>query len=163
MSATQTVTVSASYTSGGVTRTASRTVSIVNVPGPSPAAPGNMTISGPVTSPPSETWRLSWEPVTTYLSGAPIEAGRSVRYIAYWTRDPLMAQDSLLPLASSITATSIVFSPAANGMIDNERVYFTAVAVLSDTGDPSSPAAEVAWVVSNRGPSAPGRGSIKKK
>jgi hypothetical protein len=160
VSATQTVTVSASYTSGSVTRTASRSVSIVNVPSSSPASPGNMQISGPVTISPSETWQLSWDSVSTYLGGAVLEASRPVRYTAYWTRDPTLAVGTLHPLATSISATSVVFSPAASAMVNNERVYFAAVAVLSDTGDPSPLSASLSWVVSNQGPFAPAGGSI---
>jgi hypothetical protein len=163
VSATQTVTVSASYTSGSVTRTASQSVSIVNIPSSTPATPGNMMISGPVTPPPSETWQLSWDTVSTYLNGVVLEASRPVRYTAYWTRDPTLATGTLHPLASSISATSVVFSPAASAMVNNERVYFAAIAVLSDTGDPSPLSAGLSWVVSNQGPDVPTGGSIQQR
>ncbi|MBI5906236.1 MAG: hypothetical protein HZB86_11955 [Deltaproteobacteria bacterium] len=101
--------------------------------------------------------------MTTYQSGAPLEGSRPVRYTVYWTRDPALTPGTLMPIASPVSATSIVFSPAASAMVHNERVYFAAVAVLADTGDPSLLSADLTWVVSNRGPSAPAAGSIKKK
>ena len=162
VSANQTVTVSASYTSGSVTRTASRTVTVVNVPSSVPAAPGNMTISGPISHSP-ETWQLAWDPVTKYAGGAALETSRPVRYTVYWTRDPTMAPGTLIPLASLLPGTSIDFPPGAHAMANNERVYFTAVAVLSDTGDQSSLSADLSWVVSNRGPDKPTGASILKK
>ena len=35
----------------------------------------------------AEPRTISWNPVTTYTDGTPIEAGKTVSYSAYWTTD----------------------------------------------------------------------------
>ena len=40
----------------------------------------------------AETRTISWDPVTTYTDGTPIEAGKTVTYSAYWTTDPGLAR-----------------------------------------------------------------------
>jgi hypothetical protein len=47
-------------------------------------------------------------------------------------------------------------------MVRNQLIYLTARAIL-DTGDPSSLAASIEWVVANAGPAPPAGGSIIKK
>lgn len=155
----QTVTVTASYTSGGVTRTATRTVSIVDVPSLAPAAPQNMGITGPVSTVPTEVWRIAWEPVTTYADGTPLEPGRTVRYTAYWTDDPALSAGSLRQLASSISTTAFDFDPIASRMVKNKEAYLMVRAVL-DNGGQSPLAVALAWVAANEGPVPPAGGKI---
>ena len=158
----QTVTVTASYTSGGVTRTATRSVSIVDVPGLPPAAPRNMGITGPVSTTPTEVWRIAWEPVTTYADGTPLEPGRTVRYTAYWTDDPALSAGSLRQLAAAISATSFDFDPIARQMVKNREAFLMVQAVL-DNGSQSSLDAALAWVAANEGPVPPAAGKIIKQ
>jgi hypothetical protein len=162
VTANQSATVTASYTSGGVTRTATLGVTIVNVAGPPPAAPGNIGISGPISSSPTELWRLNWDPVTTYADGALLVAGRTVRYTAYWTDDPALSAGSLRQLASLFSTTHVDFDPVARVMPVNQPAWLTVRSIL-DTGDQSSLAASIEWVVANAGPVAPSGGSIIKK
>jgi hypothetical protein len=154
----QTATVTASY--GG--RTGTMSVTIVDVPGKSPAVPKNIGITGPISSGATVVWRLAWDPVTTYANGAPLEAGRTVRYATYWTDDPALSAASLRQLASSASAATVDFDPVARVMPANRPVYLTVQSVL-DNGDPSSLAASIEWVVANTGPAPPAGGIIKKK
>ena len=162
VTANQTATVTASYTSGGVTKTATRAVTIVNVAATAPAAPRNIGIAGPTSSVPAEIWRLNWDSVTTKWDGTPIDPGRTIRYMAYWSDDPALSAGSLRQLASPISGTTLDFDPFANLMAKNQVVYLTVGAIL-DTGDPSSLAASIPWRVSNEGPIPPGLGKIYKK
>jgi hypothetical protein len=131
------------------------------VPGMLLGSPENMTISGlPLPSPGS--WRIAWDPVTKYADGQELPSGRTVRYDVYWTRDPALAGDALVPLASSITVPSADFAPQSEGMENNERVYFTVMASL-DTGEESAFSGGLAWRVSNKGPGPPARGKIVKR
>ena len=118
----QTVTVTASY--GGLTGT--RSVTIVDVPGPAPAAPKNIGITGPIVSVPTELWRLNWDPVTTYADDAPLDPGRTVRYTVYWTDDPALTAGSLRLLASSVPANMVDFDPLGYPMVRNQLIYLTA-------------------------------------
>ena len=160
VTSSQMVTVTANY--GG--KTGTKSVTIVNVTGAAPAAPKNIGISGPTSTSQAETWRLDWEPVTTYWDGTPIDAGagRTVRYTAYWTDDPALSAASLRQLASSISGTILDFDPSGNQMEKNRVVYLTVRAIL-DTGEPSSLAPSLIWRVSNVGPVPPGQGKIIKK
>ena len=158
VTSSQTVTVTANY--GG--KTGTRSVTIVNVTGAAPAAPKNIGICGPTSTSPTETWRLDWEPVTTNRDGKPIDAGRTVRYTAYWTDDPALSAASLRQLASSISGTTLDFDPSGNQMAKNGVAYLTVRAIL-DTGEPSSLAPSLIWRVSNVGPVPPGQGKIIKK
>jgi hypothetical protein len=154
----QTVTVTASY--GG--KTATKSVTIADVPGALPAAPRNIDIAGPISTVPTDIWRLSWDPVTTNWNGASLDPGRTVRYTVYWTDDPALTAASLRQLASSISGTTLDFDPSANQMAKNKIVYLTVRAIL-DTGDPSSLASSLTWRVENAGPVPPGQGRIIKK
>jgi hypothetical protein len=154
----QTVTVTATY--GG--RTGTMSVTIVDVPGPAPAAPKNMGITGPISSGPTELWRIAWDPVTTYANDAPLDPGRTVRYTAYWTDDPALSAGSLRQLSSLISATTVDFDPVARLMPINQPAYLTVRSIL-DNGDSSSLADSIEWVVANAGPVAPVGGQIIKK
>ncbi len=162
VTANQSATVTASYTSGGVTKTASQSVTIVDVPGPPPAAPKNIGITGPISSGATEVWRIAWDPVTTYADDAPLEPGRTVRYTAYWTDDPALTTGSLRQLASLISVPTVDIDPIARLMPINQPAYLTVQSIL-DNGDRSSLAASLEWVVANAGPVAPAGGTIIKK
>jgi len=157
----QPVTVSASYTAGGVTRTATASVTVLDVPVDTPAAPQNITVDGPVATIPSKQFRLQWEAVTSYADGTPI-AEESVTYTAYWTTDPGLSAGTLQPLASSISTNTVDFDPAAAGMAHNQRVYLTTRAMLG-AGRQSSLSGAVPWKASNNGPIPPANGRIYKK
>jgi hypothetical protein len=159
--ANQAVTVAASYTSGGVTRTATRAVTIVDVPAGTLNPPQNVAVTGPVATSPTRIFRLGWDPVVTYADGTPIPSG-SARYTAYWSTDPSLSAGSLRVLASSIAGTSVDFDPAATGMITDQRVYFTAI-VTTSSGAQSPLATGVSWVVLNPGPAAPTGGTIIRR
>ena len=92
----------------------------------------------------AETRTISWNPVTTYTDGTPIEAGKTVSYTSYWTADPGLG--SLTTIATAITATSTTFDPGVQGMTRGGTVYFTAKAVL-DTGEESALSPAHSWVV----------------
>jgi len=154
----QTVTVTASY--GG--RTGTRGVSIINVPGTTPAAAKNIGITGPISSGSTQLWRLAWDPVTTYANGAPLEPGRTVLYTVYWTVDPALSTGSLHQLASLVPATTVDFDPVARQMPINQPAWLTVQCTL-ENGEASSLAAAIEWVVANTGPAAPAAGIIIKK
>jgi hypothetical protein len=92
----------------------------------------------------AETRTVSWDPVTTYTDGTPIEAGKTVTYSTYWTTDPGLG--SLRTLGASIASTSTTFDPTVQGMPRGGTVYFTAKAVLN-TGEESALSPGYAWVV----------------
>ena len=157
----QTATVTASYTSGGVTRTATRSVTIVNVPAGTLLSPQNLVIAGPVATSPAILFRVSWDPATTYADGTPIPTG-SVRYTIYWTTDPSLSAGSLKTLAYQTAGTSVDFDPAAAGMSTDQRVYLTAV-VTTTLGEQSPLSAGLSWVALNPGPAAPTGGTINRR
>ena len=160
VTANQTATVTASYASGGPNRTASQTVTIMNVP-PLPAAPMNMYLTGPVQTSPVTLFRLGWDPVAMYTDGTPIGTV-AVSYAAYWTTDDTLSVGSLRSLAGSIPGTSVTFDPAAEGMAQNQRVYLTARAILG-TGQQSALAGALSWVAINQGPVAPSNPTIMRR
>jgi len=92
----------------------------------------------------AETRTISWDPVTTYTDGTPIEAGKTVSYSAYWTTDPGLG--SLHTIGTSLAATSTTFDPDVQGMTRGGTVYFTAKAVLN-TGEASAFSPAYSWVV----------------
>jgi hypothetical protein len=157
----QTATVSASYTSGGVTKTASGVVTIVDVPPGTLAAMRNVAVTGPVATSPARLFRLSWDAVSGFADGTPIPSG-TVRYTAYWTTDPSLSASTLKVLASSITETSMTFDPVSQGMAEGARVYFTTVAT-APSGAMSPLSAGVSWVAGNIGPAPPSGGVIIKR
>ena len=110
----------------------------------------------------AEQRTFSWNPVTNYTDGTPIEAGKEVTYLAYWTTDPGLG--SLRTLGTSFATTSATFDPNVQGMPRGETVYFTAKAVLS-TGEVSTLSPGYAWVVpqSTSPPAAPTGGKINRK
>ncbi len=160
VSGDQSVTVTADYTSAGVTRTTSATVMIVDLSVVTIMEPKNVNVSGPLADSPSLPFCLSWELVTGYTDGTPIPAGTTVVYSAYWTTDSTLSESSLNPLASSISSTSVYFDTTEQGMKRNQRVYFTTRAKDS-TGKQSHLSASVPWKVSNAGLSSPKNGRIK--
>jgi hypothetical protein len=160
VSGDQPVTVTADYTSAGVTRTASAKVMIADLSVVTIMEPKNLKVSGPLAESPSLPIRLAWDPVASYTDGTPIPAGTIVDYSAYWTTDSTLSESSLMPLASSTLSTSVYFDPTAQGMRRNQRVYFTTRAEDS-TGKKSHLSASVPWKVSNAGPSPPRNGRIK--
>ncbi len=153
----QTVTVTATY--GGMTGT--KRVTIAYVTG-SPAVPKNIGISGPIPSGVTDLWRVNWDPVTTYADDTPLEPGRTVHYTVYWTDDPALSAGSLRQIASSIPATIVDFDPLAYPMVKNQGIHLTVQSIL-DTGESSSLAASIEWVVSNTGPAPPAAGKIVNK
>ena len=94
----------------------------------------------------AETRTISWDPVTTYTDGTPIDAGKTVTYSAYWTTDAGLSLASLRTLGTSLTTTSTTFDPTVQGMTRGGTVYFTAKAVLN-TGEESALSPAYAWVV----------------
>ena len=115
----------------------------------------------------AETRTISWDPVTNYTDGTPIEAGKTVNYTAYWTTDPGLG--SLHTIGTSLAMTSTVFDPDVQGMTRGGTVYFTAKAVLS-TGEVSGLSPVYAWVVAlatpapaTPAPAAPTGGRIIKR
>jgi hypothetical protein len=157
----QSVTVTASYTSGGVTRSATQAVTIVDIPPGTLAPVQNVSVTGPVATSPARIFRLRWDPVVTYADGTPIPSG-SARYTVYWTADPSLSSGTLKSLASSITGTSVDFDPAGAGMATDQRVYFTAI-VTTTSGGQSPLAAGAPWVALNPGPAAPSGGTIIRR
>ncbi|MBE0602495.1 MAG: hypothetical protein IH611_02560, partial [Deltaproteobacteria bacterium] len=161
VSANQTITVNASFATGGTTKTAAKTVAVVNVEQLDPAAAVNLRISKPDTLA-QDTWKISWDAVTTYVDGANLEAGSTVLYTVYWTRDPSLAAENLVQLTTSTTATQFDFQPLSLGMVQQERVYFALRATLG-SGDQSALSSHLPWRVLNKGPVAPAKGKIGSK
>jgi hypothetical protein len=160
VSANQTVLIIASYTSDGVTKTATKSVTVADVAPSNPASPGDLRIGLLDSSPTPETWRLSWGAVTEYANGKELESGRAVRYNVYWTRDPSLAAGNLVAVATSSTAMHVDFRPPVVGMEENEKIYFTLKAIL-DSGEQSALSGSLPWRVSSRGPAAPTNGKIE--
>lgn len=161
VSANQTVTVNASYAAGGTTKTASKSVVVVDMEHPDPATARNLRISKPDTLA-QDTWRLSWDAVTTYSNGGELEAGATVLYNVYWSRDPSLAAENLVLLTTSTTATQVDFQPLSLGMVQQERVYFALRTILG-SADQSALSGCLTWRVLNRGPVAPAKGKIGLK
>jgi hypothetical protein len=160
VSGDQPVTVTADYTSAGVTRTASTTVMIADLSVVTIMAPIDLNVSGPLAESPSQPIRLAWDPVVSNTDGTPIPAGAVVDYSAYWTTDSTLSESSLKPLSSSTRSNSVYFDPTAQGMRRNQRVYF-AIRAADSTGKISHLSAAVSWKVFNAGPSPPRNGRIK--
>ena len=161
VSASQTVSVNAGYAAGGTTKTAAKSISIVNVEQPDPASAKYLRISKPG-SLAQDTWRLSWDAVTTSVGGDAMEAGSTVLYNVYWTRDSSLAADNLVLLTTSTSATQVDFQPLSLGMVQQERVYF-AVRTALGSGDQSALSSALPWRVLNKGPVAPASGKIGLK
>ena len=161
VSGDQPVTVTADYTSAGVTRAASATVMIADLSVVTIAEPKNVNVSGPLAESPTLPFRLAWDLVAGYTDGTPIPTGTIVYYSAYWTTDSALSESSLKPLVSSTLSASVYFNPTAQGMKINQRVYFTTRAKDS-TGKQSHLSESVPWKVSNTGLSIPRNGRIKK-
>jgi hypothetical protein len=143
-------------------------------PAHDPATPTNLTIGG-VTSPAATgqaatgasssvptKWKVAWDPVTKYADGQGLPAGCTVQYAVYWTRDPSLAAASLIPLGDAVAVPSAEFDPRAQGISDNERIYFIVSAKL-DTGEESGASEALGWRASNKGPAPPAKAKILKR
>ena len=93
-----------------------------------------IALSGSVVQ--AETRQLSWDAVTTYTDGSPVETWKNVNYTVYWSNDPWLALDTLHTLVPSTPNTSVTFDPAAGEMSSYQMVYFAIRSVLS-TGEES--------------------------
>ncbi len=161
VSGDQAATVTADYTYAGVTRTASAIVMIVDLSVVTISEPKNVNVSGPLAVSPTLPIRLAWDLVAVYTDGTPVPSGITVDYSAYWTTDSTLSESSLNPLASSTLSLSVYFDPIAQGMKQNQRVYFT-IRAKDSTGKKSHLSASISWKVSNSGLSSPIRGRIRK-
>ncbi len=159
--ADQAVTVTASFTSGTETRTATQAVTIVDDPSTNLAVPTNVSVTGPVATSPTKLYRVQWDPVTTYADGSRIN-GATVRYTAYWSTDPSMPASSLQVLGGPTDAPQVDFDPTAAGMRKNKRVYIKTKAT-DTSGQSSTLSTEVTWTADNTGPNPPGRGKIIRR
>lgn len=92
----------------------------------------------------AETRTLSWDPVTTYTDGTPIESGKTVKYTVCWSNDPWLAADTLRTLVSSTTTNFATFDPASQKMSDYNTIYFSVKSVLS-TGEESAFSDVLPW------------------
>ncbi len=109
-----------------------------------PIAPATLGVNINSTSTSSGTWKLFWDPVTTYTDGTLIEGENTVSYTVCWSNDPWLAADTLHTLVSSGTATSAAFDPAAQGMSDYQTIYFAVNSVLA-TGEKSALSDVLPW------------------
>ena len=80
---------------------------------------------------------LTWNAVTTYNDGTPIESNVYIMYNMYWTSDAGLSADSLRPVVSSAVQTTYTFDPDLAGMPRGTTFYLTGETVLS-TGAKSS-------------------------
>ena len=162
VSGDQSVTVTATYTYAGVTRTASAAVAIVDLSIVTVMEPKNVTVSGPLADSPTLPIQLAWDPVKTYTDGTPIPSGDTIDYVAYWTTDSALSESSLKPLASSTLSNFVYFDPTAQGMKRNQRVYLTTRAEDAK-GKKSRLSVAVPWKVSNSGLSSPSNGRTRRQ
>ena len=79
----------------------------------------------------AETRTLTWNAVTTYNDGTPIESNVYVMYNIYWTSDAGLIADSLRPVVSSAVQTTYTFDPDLAGMPRGTTFYLTGETVLS--------------------------------
>lgn len=84
----------------------------------------------------AENRQLSWDAVTTYADGTPIETWKNVTYTVYWSNDPWLTADTLRTLVPTTPTTSVAFDPSAGEMSGYEMVYFSIRSVLN-TGEES--------------------------
>ena len=85
----------------------------------------------------AEIRTLTWNAVTTYNDGTPIESNVYIMYNMYWTSDAGLSADSLRPVVSSAVQTTYTFDPDLAGMPRGTTFYLTGETVLS-TGVKSS-------------------------
>jgi hypothetical protein len=111
---------------------------------------------------PVQAETLSWNAVTTYEDGSPIEGGKTIQYKAYWSHDPSLTPETLRALVSETREISVAFDPEEQGMVGHKIIYFTVKTVL-DTGEESSLSETLAWRLSNKKPGIPGNGRIVRK
>ena len=94
----------------------------------------------------AETRTLTWNAVTTYNDGTPIESNVYLMYNMYWTSDAGLTADSLHPVVSSAVQPTYTFDPDLVGMPRGTTVYITGETVLS-TGEKSSLTPAYPWAV----------------
>jgi hypothetical protein len=96
---------------------------------------------------------ISWDPVTTYTDNTLI-VGKTVTYQSYWTNDVNLAPGNLnpIPMADN-TLTSASFDDAI--MQADSPVYFTAIAVLRETGESSALSPGYLWYPGSSGSRGP--------
>ncbi len=79
----------------------------------------------------AETRTLTWNAVTTYNDGTPIESNVYITYNIYWTSDAGLSADSLRPVVSSAVQTTDTFDPDLVGMPRGTTFYLTGETLLS--------------------------------
>jgi hypothetical protein len=79
----------------------------------------------------AETGTLTWNAVTNYNDGTPIESNVYITYNMYWTSDAGLSADSLRPVVSSAVQTTYTFDPDLAGMPRGTTFYLTGETVLS--------------------------------
>ncbi|HEX8043937.1 hypothetical protein [Candidatus Deferrimicrobium sp.] len=84
----------------------------------------------------AETRTLTWNAVSTYSDGTPIESNVYITYNMYWSSDAGLSPGSLNPLVSSAVQTTYTFDPDLVGMPRGTTFYLTGETVLS-TGEKS--------------------------
>jgi len=90
--------------------------------------------------------QVSWDPVTMFTNGLPIDPTITVAYDVFWSEDPALATASLHPIALSVPGPSTTFDPDLLGMPRGTTVYITAETVL-DTGEASDLSPPYGWMV----------------
>ncbi|MCL1926366.1 MAG: hypothetical protein FWF95_04415, partial [Syntrophorhabdaceae bacterium] len=153
----QTVKITANYKTAGVTKTASKDITIMSkgqtvYP---PAYPNNPRLS----TKDEEIWKLSWDEVKTYANGDLLPANSYILYQAYWTTDASLKQSSLIELGRLTSDTSIDFQPISIGMASGERVFLLVRAILGG-GEKSSLSDYLTWKVLYRESEPPKKGKI---
>ncbi|MCL5884851.1 MAG: hypothetical protein M1377_05855 [Deltaproteobacteria bacterium] len=89
----------------------------------------------------AQTRTVSWDPVTTYTDGSPIETGNAVTY-SVWRQDSVT--NAIVQLANRVSVTSATFDDSS---LAKGRAYkFWAAAFLA-TGASSDNSAVYAWTL----------------
>jgi len=94
----------------------------------------------------AETLTLTWNAVSTYIDGTPIESNVYITYNMYWSSDAELSAGSLRPVVTSGSQTNGTFDPDLLGMSRGTTVYITGETVLS-TGEKSSLTPAYPWAV----------------
>lgn len=102
----------------------------------------------------AEIRTVSWDAVTAYTDGTPIEPSKTVTYDMFWTADAGLNPASLRTVVSSTSRTSSTFDPDILGMPRGQTIYFTGEAVLN-TGEKSVLSPAYPWRVPLAGALAP--------
>ena len=96
----------------------------------------------------AETKTMSWDPVTTYTTGATIIApALPVTYDAWWsTSNTFVTPHNML---TNGTATSVIFDIVTQGMARGTTIYFGARARTPIIGEVSADSPPYSWLVPN--------------